>query len=195
MPHVAEVRESLKILIPQLRAIPGIKNIKVFGSFAEKINEPAYRVKDIDIIAMTPFHSEDLLSVNADMLSLKSEILEEQGFDMDVIKFSKAFTRANELPFDHWALSSDKKLLHWGAIMPDRGDSDEIKQQAEFHASTQTGLNIKKLAKASDDHRTNWYASYRTFLQRQFEHMPNGWYCSGSENVKDIISKAIQLDK
>lgn len=197
MPRVAEVKASLDDLNKSLRAITGIKAIKIFGSLAEHINNPAYRIKDIDIIAVTPYTSEDLLAINSEAFSIRPEYLEEEGFDPKAVKFSRDFTRLvfADLPIDCWCLSADKKLLHWGPIFTAKDESDEMRVEAEKFASKETGFNLKRLAKASEESRSNWYSSYRSYLQKHFEEMPVGWYCSEVDNIKEILAQSFELAK
>jgi len=193
LPRVSEVKVALLEHIKTLRACNGVKSIKVFGSFAANLDNPNYRLKDIDLLIATPYHSEDLQAIHADLLSTRPEALEEEGYDANAVRFSKAFVRQNDLPIDHWVISSDKKLLHWGPVF-EVDESIEIQQEAEKFATNQTGFNLKKLAKASDETRTNWYSSYRSYLSKQTEDMPTGWYLSECQDIKTLLTNAISLD-
>ena len=191
LPKVSEVKNVLKE-ISALKDIVGVKNIKIFGSLAQNFNNDSFRVKDIDLLVSTPFHSEDLQAINTDTLSMKIDKLEEEGFDAQAIKFSKTLVKQDNLPLDLWVISSDKKLLHWGPVF-DKEESKEIDIEAEKFASKQTGFNLNRLSKASDENRKNWYSSYRSYLQKETEDMPTGWYIAENVDIKEIIKNSIDF--
>lgn len=193
LPKVSEVKTALTEL-NCLRDIVGVKDIKIFGSLARNFNNESFRVKDVDLLIITPFHSEDLQAINIDILSMKMDTLEEEGYDVDAIKFSKSLVKHKELPIDHWVISSDKKLLHWGPVF-DAEESKELEVEAEKFATKQTGFNLNRLSKSSDESRKNWYSSYHSYLQQQTEDMPSGWYITDCNDISNVLSEAIPLDK
>ena len=193
MPRVAEVKEILPDMAKSLKAIAGVKSIRIFGSLVEHFDDPNFRVKDIDVIACTPFHSGDLLAINKDMLSYKTDYLEEEGYDPEAVQFSRDFTRYAQYPIDHWVYSSDKKLLHWGPFVTRKDDAAEVKGEAEAFATQKTGFNLSKLAKANDENRRVWHTSFREYLNRQFDSMPTGWFRSEEKDTKSIIAQSVML--
>ena len=194
LPKVSEVKESLPHLKSVLSNISGIKTIRIFGSLAENISDDKCRIKDIDVIAVTPFHSEDLLAITSDALSTKTEFLEEEGLDVKAVKFSKGFTRTTfQYPLDFWVLSKDKKLLHWDPFLTTKEESNEIKAEAETFASEKTGFNLSKIAKSNDEGRDIWYDSFRAYIQRQFDNQPTGWYQSEEKDIKSILASSFEL--
>jgi hypothetical protein len=196
LPRVSEVRESLPQLRDSLLAINGINGIRIFGSLAEHYDDPNFRIKDVDIIAETPFHSGDLLSITAKTLTIRPELLEDRGMDPLAVKFSKEFTRlSSHYPLDRWVLSNDKKLLHWGPFISRKSESEEVKIEAEKFASEKTGFNLSKMAKSSDENRSSWYKSFHYYIQSQFDNMPTGWYRSAEKDLKTVLIHSIQLAK
>ena len=194
LPRISDAKQALSELVDNLKKIQGVKNIYVFGSFVEHFNKPNYRIKDIDIIVDTPFHSEDLIAVNHKVLSYQQSALENEGFDPATVKFSKDLIAIkNTVPIDMWAFSSDKKMLHWGSIVANRQEFDEIHKEAEEHAIKETGFNLKKIQTANHVKRKNWYSIYRRYIQAQLGGMPFGWYRS-EEDAFSILEKAIKVN-
>jgi len=193
MPKVGDILPDLSSIGEEIGSIKGVKKVYAFGSLAQNKDNPKYRIKDIDIAVKTSFNSEDLISINQSTLSNKISFLEEEGFDVDAVKFSKAFTSINEKGIDHWAISSDNKLLHWGPIMTDKFDADELKEEAEKYASSETGLDSSKIHKASDNKVQNWYSTYKSYINKEFENMPSGWYQADNIDTKALLEQSIKL--
>lgn len=193
MPRIKDVSSSLPDIAREIKTAAKSKHIYIFGSVAEHFDDPEHIVKDIDIIVKTPFHSEDLQSINKNILSYKQEYLEEEGYDVDAIKFSKAFASIDKYHIDKWAISSDNKLLHWGPIACDKDESDVVRDDAEKYASRESGIDKTKLKNASNKQRLNWYTMYQKYLEDQFVSMPTGWYCSETSDIKGILNEAIKL--
>lgn len=183
IPKVAEAKALIEEVRPLLSEVPGVKRYYVFGSLAENYDNDLHRIKDIDIAAQVPFNSEDLISIRAEDLSTRMDVLEDGGFDIDAVKFSKAFTKIDS-PFDHWALSKDKKLLHWGPIISDWDESREIKAEAVDHANHRSGSKLSKIGKASASNREKWYSSFHSYIQDHLRDMPSGWYLATSDEAK-----------
>jgi predicted nucleotidyltransferase len=193
LPTVSDAKQSLSRLVDSIRGIDGAKDIYVFGSFVDNFDKPNHRIKDIDVIIKTPFHSEDLVAINHKALSYSASILEDEGYDPDSVKFSKDLkTIDNTIPIDVWVFSSDKKMLHWGPMISTRQEADELNKEAEEHAAKETGFNLKKIQAVSHIKRKNWYSVYRRYIQAQLGDMPSGWYVS-EEDVFSILEKAIKI--
>jgi predicted nucleotidyltransferase len=193
LPRVSDAKQALSELVDNLKKIQGVKNIYVFGSFVKNFNKPNYRIKDVNIIIGTPFHSGDLMAINHRALSSIQSILEDEGFDPVAVKFSKELSSIkNVVPIDAWALSSDKKMLHWGPMIANRQESDEVHKEAEEYATKETGFNLKKIQTANPAKRKNWYSTYKRYIQAQLGDMPSGWYASETD-AKEIIKKSILI--
>jgi len=193
LPKIKDVSASLPDIAREIKQSAKCKHIYIFGSVAKHFEQPDHIVKDIDIIVKAPFHSGDLQSINKTVLSYKPEYLEEEGFDAEAVKFSKDFISVNKYNIDHWVVSSDNKLLHWGAIACNKEESDNVKEDAEKYASRETGIDMLKFKKVSRNQKLNWYTIYQDYLNEQFGSMPTGWYCSDIADVKSILNEAIKL--
>ena len=195
MPRVKDIKPHLQAIAKQIQKIEGVQDIYVWGSYARNYDNPQFRVKDVDIIVKNAFNSGDLIALDNKILSShqNSDFLEEQGFSPEAIKFSRdllAFTKYN---IDRWAISADKKLLHWGAISENREESDEISKEAEKYASNKTGHNRKRINNSSNDIRNNWYEIYHDYMNQFFTDMPSGWYPVEDVNIKEIVKSAMKL--
>ena len=195
MPKIKDVKKHLSATIEGIKKSDGVLSLYVWGSVAENFDIPNFRIRDIDIIATTDFHSGDLISIDKEILEEKysEEELENQGYSPEAIKFSNDFLELKKYNVDHWVISSDNKLLHWGPISPSKEESDEISKEASEHASKEVGLCRDKIHKASLAVRENWYDEHHKYLMRLFSDMPSGWYLSDSDDVQGIIDRAIQF--
>lgn len=195
MPKIKDVKIHLPAIIDVIKEANDLSSIYIWGSFAENYDKPNFRVRDIDIIAKTSFHSGDLMAIEKEILAqdISSEELENQGYCPQAIKFSQDFTSIVKYNLDHWAISSDKKLLHWGPIPQSPEESEMINKEAENHAAVVTGHSRKTINTASEEIIDSWYKGYHEYLKKEFNSMPSGWYLSDIEDVESIIDKAIQL--
>lgn len=196
LPRIIDVQDHLKETVQNLNKIKGVKAIYVWGSYARNIDNPNHRVKDIDILVKTAFNSGDLLALDKNIIqaSLTDEEFENQGYDPFAIYFSKRFNDIKAIDIDRWAISSDRKLLHWGPILADKDDTHHIFKEAETHANIEAGLSSAEiLQKSSEVVRNNWYNKYREYLNLSFNDMPSGWYQVENIKIKDILSKTIKL--
>lgn len=194
LPTILDAKQALSGLVSNLKRIEGVKDILVFGSFVDHFNQPNVRIKDVDILIRVPFHSEDLIAINKKVFAMSEGSLENEGFDPGAVRFSKKLASIeNVVPIDAWALSSDKKLLHWGPMISTREESDEIKKEAEEYAAKQTGFNLKKIQKAGPRSRKNWYSTYHRYVQSQLGDMPFGWYCSEEEDISPILNQSVKI--
>ena len=195
MPRIKDISPHLDNIIQELKHAQGVKSIYVWGSYARNINKPNFRIKDIDILARTKFHSGDLLSIDKNITTEISTYgyLENQGYDPLAVAFSREFVKLGKHHIDHWVISSDRKLLHWGPVSTNRDEADSIRKEAEDYAFKQTGLNRNKVNKSSETSRQNWYKYCYHFMDKQFEDMPTGWYKTEDIRIKDILSEAIKL--
>lgn len=192
LPRIGDIKESVNQISDAIQSIDSVRHVYVFGSYAKNLNNNKFRVKDIDIIAQVSFHSEDLIAINNEILNNKLEFLEEEGFDVESVKFSKEYIKIGGKDIDRWAMSLDKKLLHWGPIIVSKEEQDNIKKEAEMYAYKETGFNLNKLHKSSSQKRKQWFETFADYMQCQVSDMPSGWYCS-NENVEHVLSKAIIL--
>ena len=191
LPSIKDVKPAVNHFVTEAKKIAKVKKIYVFGSFAENMDNDKFRVKDVNIIASIPFHSEDLIAINRDTLGIRKDILEEEGFDIGAVDVSKNLKKIVSPPIDLWAVSKDKKLLHWGPTICCRSEYHDVKDEAEAFASDQSGFNLHKASK-SIDKRKEWYSSFKSYIESQVSDMPQGWYCS-EEKAKNIIEIAKEI--
>lgn len=195
MPLIKEVEPHLSNIVKSIRNLEGINYLYVWGSCFENKDTPDFRVKDIDIIVETDFNSGDLISINNEIIKQNnsSKYLEEQGFYPPAVKFSQEFMDLHKYNVDHWAISADKKLLHWGPMLVNKEESEGMNKEAENYASIQTGYNRKKINKSSENVRNNWYKIYNDYIEKQLSDMPSGWYMSENAEIKEILQKAMKI--
>lgn len=194
MPQVKDISPHLVYLAKEIKKCPLVTKVYVWGSYAKNIDKPNFRVKDIDIIVKTKVQSEDLIAIDENVMEkkLSDEELENQGYDPSAVKLSQSFIKFTKYNIDHWAISADDKLLHWGPILVDKKDADDAKKEAEKFATEIIGKNVSQ--KVSEAARNNWYSFYREFLNNQLSNMPSGWYVSEEKNLKNILSQASLID-
>ena len=144
MPCVKDVQPFVNIIANEIKAISGVLQVYAWGSYVENLTNPNYIVKDLDIIAKTKFNSSDLMSIDAHKygaIGMKPQDLEDSGFNPEAVAFTKKFLSYNKYNVDHWCISSDKKLLHWGAIPDTQEDWRELHASAEKEAQKDSGLS------------------------------------------------------
>jgi len=180
MPTIATVEANINNIAKKISAIKGVKSVLVWGSFVKNAQKKNSVIRDLDIIAVNNIFSEDLLSITNDNIcspfNLSTTELEDEGFDPKSVKFTKAFINIKDYNVDHWAISSDKKLLHWGAFIENKDHWEEIKEQAEKHAQKETKMNRNNLYKASQTTKNRWTNNYNHWINKHLAGMPEGWY-------------------
>ncbi len=187
-PHIDEIAKTLK-------KIAGIDGLLLWGSFMKYADKPNHIIKDIDLIAKTNFFSEDLITIsdNEDSLFHKSiDVLEEEGFDPKCVRFTKEFLSFKDYNIDHWAISNDQKLLHWGIISESRDGWNELKKEAEAYADSIIGN--KKLSKLKQREKDQWSKLYNFYVNKALakSKAPTGWYLS-TEKVEEILPETKTL--
>lgn len=194
MPRVKDIKPNISGALDKFKNIDGIKTLYIWGSYARNIDIPDFRVRDIDILAKTKFNSGDLLAIDEKIIAsnYSDTYLEDQGYDPNSIKFSKEFLNLSK-HIDCWAISADRKLLHWGPVPVNLNDSHCFNKEAEDYASRNVGMNRKKINKSSEKHRKNWFNHYVKYVDNYFEGMPTGWYKTEDIKIQDITSQAIKL--
>jgi predicted nucleotidyltransferase len=195
MPKIKDVKKHLAETIEEIKKSEDINSLYVWGSYARNQDKPNFRIRDIDVIAMTDFDSGDLAAIDNEILTqkLSQEELEDQGYNPTAIKFSSDFLSFKKQNIDHWAISSDKKLLHWGPIPSSKEESDELNKEASNHAFNQTGCCRDKIHRAKQEVRDNWYEEHHSYLSKAFTNMPSGWYLSDTEDIQEVLDSSIKF--
>lgn len=195
MPRIAEVKNDLIDLVSSLKSIDGVKTIYAWGSLAENFNQEDISIKEIDIVLKTKFFSEDLMSINDSgnsPLHMSLDKLEDFGYDMSAVNFTKKLTANNKFHFRKWVISSDNKILHWGGIPESIEEWNEIKKEAEEYAEISTNCSSEKIKTQSIDIQNKWAMVYDHKINKYLSDMPRGWY-SYNCKIKDIKDQLIEL--
>ena len=195
MPKIADVKPHLSEIVKDLKCISGIRDIYVWGSCAYNINSPEFRLRNIDLLPRTRFFSGDLLAVDNEVInnSLSEEEMENLGYDPQCVSFSKEFIKLAKYNINHWAISSDRSLMHWGPVLDNQQESVDINKEASEYATKETGINRNKINISSERTRQNWYKCFCKYLDYYFKDMPYGWYKIEDVKVKDLLVKAIKI--
>lgn len=195
MPRVQDIKDNISEALKEFKTTDGVKTLYILGSYAYNINNPDFRVRDIDVLAKTEFNSGDLLAVDDKVIqdNYANDYLEDQGYAPRAIKFSKKFLDLSKYNIDCWAISCDRKLLHWGPIFINETESRNMGEEAENYASHSSGLSRKKINTSSETQRKNWFNHYAKYVNRYFQGMPSGWYKTEDIKIKNITGKAIKI--
>ena len=195
MPKIKDVKPYINETLSSLKSINGVNSLYIWGSYASNINDLKYRIRDIDVLAKTKFHSGDLVSIdNKIVKSLCSDsYLEKEGYDPRAIKFSNSFLSFSKYNIDCWAISIDRKLVHWGPVLVNKKEAEEVNKEAENHTMKITGLSRKNINRSSEKVRTNWYSHYSNYVNSCFEGMPTGWYKTEDIKIKEILKNTIKI--
>ena len=195
MPKIKDIKPYIKETVSYLKDVEGVKSVYIWGSYSKNIEKPNVRIKDIDVLARTTFHSGDLLAIDNKIVKdiCSDNYLENQGYDPLAIKVSKKFLTFAKYNVDCWAISGDRKLVHWGPICVNKKESEEINKEAERYASKNSGTEKKKIHKSAEHVRKNWYNHYCHYLNQCFKDMPTGWYKTEDIKVREILSQTIKI--
>lgn len=192
MPTVREVSDQINQACAELKAVKGVNGVYLWGSYAQHISDPNYVIKDVDIIAATEFDSGDLFAIDASQygaLKLPPRDLEDFGFNPLAVAFTKRFLSLEKYNIDHWATSSDGKLLHWGIIPDNQEEWLELHTAAENRAKEITGLDRKDLCSSNDAKRKEWKIAYDKYVKKYLSNGTTGWFASKND-VTEILSLA-----
>jgi hypothetical protein len=192
MPTVKDLASVIHGVCGEIKAISGVQSVYVWGSYIEQQSQPDYAVKDVDVIACTEFDSGDLLAIDNSRYSalrIKPADLEDEGFNPKAVNFTKKFLSFEQYNVDHWATSSDGKLLHWGAIPDNQDEWRELHIEAEKRARADTGLDRACLPAASEAERKGWKSAYDSYIKKFLASSTTGWYPS-DHPVDEILATA-----
>jgi predicted nucleotidyltransferase len=194
MPTVASIKDNINTIASEMKKVCGVKDVLVWGSYAENINNPNFVLKDVDIIATTNFDSGDLLAIDNSKYSaikIAYKELEDLGFSPQAVSFTKKFLSYANCNIDHWAVSKDKVLLHWGAIPDSIEDWSILNTEAEEYALKQTNASRHILNRFSSSVKKEWRKSYDEYISKYVNDKAAGWY--PSEHNLEVLEKAIQI--
>lgn len=195
IPKINDILPHLKEAAKSIGHFDSIKNVYAWGSIAENFENQDFRVKDIDILIECNFDSGDLLAIDNSpngALKIAKNELEDMGFNPLAVNFTSMLLSLKVPSVDFWAVSKDKKLLHWGPITETIEEWKQVRKEAEIKAEIITGLNRKDLFKSSENDRKKWHDAYEKSIQSFSEGCPQGWYAS-QNNVDKVFEKVIKL--
>ena len=173
MPHIKDINTD--IISERLNNINGVKKVYVWREFLDNIKNKNHVIKKIDVIAMTSFSPEDIASIIDNEFSpfaTPVDELEEEGFDPEVVKFTKSFINIPNVSC--WCIAGDK-IFHWGPIVEDKETLKQMHEEAESYASVVTGFSRKKLQKSSQLVKDKWSLMYDHHVNKVLKDIPCGW--------------------
>lgn len=195
MPTVSELTPIIDGICSEIKLIGGVKDVYLWGSYLEHLDQPTYSVKDVDIIAATKFDSGDLLAIDNSKYSalrLHPNELEDQGFNPQAVQFTKKFLSYEKYSVDHWAVSSNGKLMHWGAIPENQEEWSELHEEAEKRAEASLGINRARLHKESSNTRKEWKLAYDGYISSFLSKRASGW-CQSQHRFDEIEPKVKKI--
>jgi len=195
IPKIDDIIPYLKEAAKSISTNSQVRSVYAWGGIAENFNNKESRVKDIDILIECNFDSGDLLAIdnssNGALKIAKSE-LEDLGFNPEAIAFTKSILKLKVPSIDFWAISTDKKLLHWGPITETIEEWKQVRKEAESKAEITTGLSKKEALSANENERKKWHEAYEKHMQDYSSGCPQGWYAS-QNNVDKVFEKSVKL--
>jgi hypothetical protein len=196
VPKIKDVKASIDLLAKKLISLPHAKSVYAWGSFVKENSNNKFPIKDLDIIVCTDIPSDDLLSIidekPSSPFNLSKIAMENEGYNPNAVKFTKSYIAIKDFNLDHWTISSDKKLLHWGATCSEKREWDDIKKDAEEYAEKMSNILKSKLQKSSTKQNLTWVDHYRQYIEKIFVKNPSGWYASDAK-ISDIIKETMRL--
>jgi hypothetical protein len=195
MPLIRDVSPYVEDVCKQIKAIDGVTGVYVWGSFVDRAKTPNFPIKDIDIVATTNFDSGDFMAIDNSKYSairIKTSELENEGFNPDVVAFTKHFLQFEQYNVDHWATSKDKTLLHWGALPDSTDDWQELHADAEKRAQELTGMSRDRLHKADDEKRKDWKRAYNHYVSMFLNDKSAGW-CPSQHKWTELMPRARKM--
>ena len=68
MPCIKEIKPLLPNISKKIKKIKGVKDVYIWGSYSENCYKPNFRIKDLDILVKTSFNSQDLISIDKEIM-------------------------------------------------------------------------------------------------------------------------------
>ena len=198
MPTIETITPCLPKLACSIYSIDNVKSVLLWGSVAQHLEDKDFIPKDLDIIAVTDLFSEDLAAISDDdnsPFSLTIDALEDEGYDPEAVHFTKKYIVIKDFNIDHWVLSGDNKLLHWGPTIENQHDWEEIKQEAERYANDISPTSYQKLSHTSNKNKQNWLLNYNQYINKFLSEAPEGWYLSkiDAHVLRDTTKKLLKI--
>lgn len=195
IPSIKEVLPYINNLSKDINSFQKNSSVYIWGSLYDNFNNKDYRIKDIDIAIECSYNSGDLLAIDNSFtgaLKISKNELEDFGFNKQAVEFTKLLLSHKVSSIDFWAISKDKKILHWGPITDTIEEWKKVRKEAEKRAEITTGFKKNKAILSSNTDSNRWYEEYENYIQEYSNGCPQGWYCS-SEKIDKILSKSIKI--
>lgn len=195
IPKINDIMPYLKEAAKSISINKQVKNVYAWGSIAENFENKESRVKDIDILIECGFDSGDLLAIDNSFngaLKIAKAELEDLGFNPDAVSFTQSLLKLKAPSIDFWAISKDKKLLHWGPITETIEEWKQVRKEAEVRAEEATKLSRKEVLSASENERKKWHEAYEKYIHDYANGCPQGWYAS-QNSVDKVFEKTTKL--
>jgi predicted nucleotidyltransferase len=195
IPKINDIMPYLKEAAKSISTNSQVKNVYAWGAVAENIANEESRVKDIDILIECNFDSGDLLAIDNSYegaLKIAKSELEDLGFNPSAVSFTQSLLKLKAPSIDFWAISKDKKLLHWGPITETIEEWKQVRKEAETRAEETTKLTKKEVLSACESDRKKWHQAYETYIQDYSNGCPQGWYASQND-VDKIFEKTTKI--
>ena len=194
-PTIENALPYIKEAANDIIRIKGVTSVHAFGSFAENINNKKAAIKDIDLLVKCNFNSGDLLAIDKTEngpFNIKTSELEYEGFNPLAVSFTNKYLKFSQYNIDQWAISKDKKVLHWGPISEKISEWKDMRKQAEEEAYSISGISQNRLCKANTSQREKWIESYNNYIFNFISDEPVGWYSSDS-SIENVMDNSIKL--
>ncbi len=192
MPTISDLTPVIDGICAEIKTISGVKDVYLWGSYVEHLDKPTYAVKDVDIIATTSFDSGDLLAIDNSKYSalrLHPNNLEDEGFNPQAVSFTKQFLSYEKYNVDHWAVSRNGKLLHWGAMPENQDDWAVLHAEAEKRAQDIVGIGRADLHTFGKSTRKEWRKMYDDYISAFLSKKSTGW-CQSQHRFDEIAERA-----
>jgi hypothetical protein len=195
-PTVKNILPKVKEISSKLANLNNVKGVYAWKSLAENLHNEESKIKDIDLIIDCNFDSGDLLAIdNSETGALKLDVaeLEDLGYNPQAIKFTKNLLQNKLSSLEFWAISKDKKILHWGPISETIEEYKQIKKEAEKKAESYTNFRKSQLHRLTESQQNKWHEIYEQHLNDFGNGCPQGWYAA-QNNIEKILPNIIQIN-
>ena len=176
-----QITQYIQKISNDLNSIKGVNDIFTFGEIAEYFNKSNYHVKDANLLIKTTYHPDDLLAIiddkNSPIHYASHQKIEEDGYDPNVVFFTKILKKYDRYNIQKWA-KTNNKYLHWGVLPQDQTEWEGIQKEAQQYANEKVEKSLKQ---------TNWHYWHQKYINQYFGDAPKGWYQTNFCPQKNII--------
>jgi hypothetical protein len=197
IPKIQDVLPHINKIGTEIKKCQSVKSIYAYNNFAMNFDKPDERLKQFDILVKTDFESGDLLAIDStdnEVFSLSVQSLSEMGYNTAAVKFTKLIANIKPSYIDFYALSNDKKILHFGAIPESLEEHEIMQKEAENKTRSDTGFDSNSFINLTNSQRKKWQEIYEKYLHDFAKGCPQGWYALQNKpnnkllNIREIIT-------